>query len=139
MFQLIYLSSATKPFSKEELVALLNHSRANNTRNGITGMLLYKDGNIIQVLEGERAIVEQRFEKIRQDPRHKGVIVMESGEVPAREFGEWSMGFRDLNDPALKDMPGYNTLLNKSLMVTDLSDNPSAAGTLLRLFASGNA
>lgn len=136
MFQLVYLSSATKPFTKEELVALLNHSRANNQRNGLTGMLLYKDGNIMQVLEGERATVEKRFDLIRHDPRHKDIIVLESGEVPGREFGEWSMGFRDLQDPALRSLPGYNEFLNKSLVIEEFADNPSAAGTLLRLFAN---
>jgi len=136
LFQLIYLSSATRLFSKEELVALLTHSRSNNSRNRLTGILLYKDGNIMQVLEGERAKVERVFDVIKQDPRHKDIIVLVSAEVAAREFGEWSMGFRDLQDPAIKLLPGYSEFLNKSLAIEEFAANPSAAQRLLRVFAN---
>ena len=136
LFQLIYLSSATRLFSKEELVALLTHSRSNNSRNRLTGMLLYKDGNIMQVLEGERATVERVFDVIKQDPRHKDIIVLVSAEVASREFGEWSMGFRDLQDPAIKLLPGYSEFLNKSLAIEEFAANPSAAQRLLRVFAN---
>lgn len=136
LFQLIYLSSASRLFSKEELVALLTHSRSNNSRNRLTGMLLYKDGNIMQVLEGERATVERVFDVIKQDPRHKDIIVLVSAEVASREFGEWSMGFRDLQDPAIKLLPGYSEFMNKPLAIEEFAANPSAAQRLLRVFAN---
>jgi hypothetical protein len=53
MFSIVYVSSALKPFSKTDLLTLLEKSRENNTSLGISGMLLYKDGNFMQVLEGE--------------------------------------------------------------------------------------
>ena len=136
LLQLIYLSSATRLFSSDELVALLMQSRANNQRNGLTGLLLYKDGNIVQVLEGERATVERVFDTICQDPRHKDIIVLVRTEVPAREFGEWSMGFRNLQDPEVKLLPGYNEFLNKPLAIEEFASNPSAAQRLLRVFAN---
>ena len=136
LFQLIYLSSATSLFSREDLVTLLVHCRANNERNHLTGMLLYKDGNIMQVLEGEQTAIERVFAAISQDPRHKGIIVLSKGEIPQREFGEWSMGFRDLGDPALRRLQGYSEFLNKSLVAEEFVSNPSAAQRLLRLFAN---
>jgi hypothetical protein len=48
---IVYSSSAVKPFSEEELVALLQQSRQNNERLAITGMLLYKDLGFMQVIE----------------------------------------------------------------------------------------
>ena len=57
MFRLVYLSTANSHFSKAELTSLLQLSRSNNQRLGITGMLLYKDDNFIQILEGEKATV----------------------------------------------------------------------------------
>ena len=53
MICLIYASSATKAMSQDELKALLAKARTNNQRDNITGMLLYNDGNFLQVLEGE--------------------------------------------------------------------------------------
>ena len=66
MFQLVYLSSASQPFSEDDLVALLTQARQNNTAHGLTGMLLYKDGNFMQVLEGDEAEVRRLFHTIEQ-------------------------------------------------------------------------
>ena len=49
MLSLVYVSSALREFSKSELVELLEKSRKKNTRLGLTGMLLYKEGNFIQL------------------------------------------------------------------------------------------
>jgi hypothetical protein len=136
MYQIVYFSSATKPYTKEELLAILRVSRANNERDGITGMLLYKDGNIMQVLEGDREQVERRFQVIACDARHHGIIVIERGEIPQRQFGEWSMGFRDLADPELKTVSGFSEYLNKSLALEDFANDASATRELLQLFAA---
>lgn len=43
MISLVYVSAAAQPFSPAELETLLEKSRANNTRDGISGVLLYRD------------------------------------------------------------------------------------------------
>ena len=45
--QLLYTSEAIKPQSREDLQAILNTSVANNKPTGITGLLLYSQGNFI--------------------------------------------------------------------------------------------
>jgi hypothetical protein len=53
LYHLIYESQVTRPFSKPELVNLLQQARQFNEANGITGLLLYTpDGRFLQVLEG---------------------------------------------------------------------------------------
>lgn len=49
MYQLVYLSSAVELFREEELKDLLATSRLNNEKLHVTGMLLYHEGNFIQV------------------------------------------------------------------------------------------
>lgn len=137
MHQLIYFSSASYPYSKQDLLDILNVSRANNSRDGISGVLLYKDGNIMQVLEGDRELVEKCFERVSSDPRHKGLIVIDRNTTDEREFGDWSMGFRDLSDVDLGSIPGYNPMLNKSMALEDFASDASATKELLRLFATG--
>jgi Sensors of blue-light using FAD. len=65
MFFLVYVSSATRPFSREDLRVLLETCRKNNAELGVTGMLLYKDGNFMQGPRrgrggGTRALREDR-------------------------------------------------------------------------------
>jgi hypothetical protein len=69
MHRIIYLSSGIKIFSDEEINDLLKVSRNNNEKNGITGLLLYSDGNFMQILEGEKEAVENTYKKIAK--RHK--------------------------------------------------------------------
>jgi hypothetical protein len=85
MFQLVYVSSASRKFNTNELHELLVQARQKNRELGVTGMLLYKDGNFMQVLEGQQEVVSKLAEKIELDPRHKGIIVVLRGmaELPS--------------------------------------------------------
>ena len=51
IFSLVYVSEGNTTFSKKDLRELLTKSRENNSKLKISGMLLYKGGNFLQVLE----------------------------------------------------------------------------------------
>ena len=70
------------------LLELLAVARRNNPRAGVTGQLLYKDGNFMQLIEGDEAAVRALFARIERDPRHGGVIVLLDHVVPEREFSD---------------------------------------------------
>lgn len=134
MYRLVYVSAATVPFAKADLLALLAKAREKNQAQGITGMLLYKDGDFLQLIEGERAAVKALFDVIKMDPRHNGTIVVEEEETDERVFDSWSMGFRDLTDPEVQKLPGYSQYMNTPLIAERLSKHPSAALQLLSMF-----
>lgn len=134
MFFIVYASSATKHFSRSELLALLTKARATNTKLGITGILLYKDGNFIQVLEGEETAVRALYAKIEKDVRHAGIIVLLQGNELERQFPDWSMGFRDLNDPNVLALPGFNEFLNTPLTGAEFSKDLTRCQRLLLVF-----
>lgn len=96
MLSMVYVSFATVPFSDADLDALLAKSRANNVRDGISGMLLYRDGDFLQLLEGPEDKVRAAFERIGRDNRHGRVMVLDESTIEAPAFGDWSMGFRRL-------------------------------------------
>jgi len=96
MRQLVYVSSSKGLFSAAALDDILKVSRRNNARLGITGILLYRGGNIMQVLEGEWEPLERLYQVIREDPRHTGLIKLVDREVAKRDFEFWSMDFQDL-------------------------------------------
>jgi hypothetical protein len=134
MFFLVYVSSATRPFSGEDLRALLLTCRKNNAEIGVTGMLLYKDGNFMQVLEGDEEAVRGLYEKIAEDPRHGGEMTLQQGFSEGRQFPDWSMGFRDLDSPDARSEPGYSEFLNAPLTGREFSADPSRAQKLLLTF-----
>ena len=136
MYQIVYVSSATVHFAKPDMYALLAKSRANNARAGVTGMLLYRDGNFMQVLEGDEEAVRTVYARIEQDPRHRGSMVLLRGETPGRQFPDWSMGFRDLSSPEAREAAagGFNDLLNTPLTGAEFASDPTRAQRLLLSF-----
>ena len=124
VLQLGYASAATHRFERDELVDLLASSRRNNARRRITGMLLYHDGSFLQVLEGEAAAVESLYETITEDPRHTDAILLFRRPDTERAFGDWTMGFHAVDNPA-DAPPGLNRFLETGL--TGLSADDGAA------------
>lgn len=76
-----------------EILRILDASRRNNRRDGVTGALLFGAGSFAQVLEGPLAAVERVFERIQRDPRHADVVVLHVLCSERREFGDWSMAY----------------------------------------------
>lgn len=79
---------------RERTVAsIVDASRRNNGRAGVTGALLFSAGRFGQVLEGPRAAVEATFERIQRDPRHGDISILQCDAVAERVFPGWSMAF----------------------------------------------
>lgn len=132
--RLVYVSAATELLSKPDLLDLLSRAREKNQRQGVTGLLLYKDGDFIQLLEGERDAVKALYQTILKDPRHTGATVMLEGETETRLFTDWSMGFRDLSDPAVQATPGFSQFMNTRRVAERVKHDPTGCLTLLNLF-----
>lgn len=134
LYQLVYTSTATRSFSKTDLVELLKGSVRRNTRAGITGLLLYHSGTFIQALEGDKEALTDLFEKISRDARHHHVIRLIQGPIRERNFPDSAMGFRDLNSPELRKLPGYSEFLNTPLNGELLAKDIPACERLLLFF-----
>lgn len=134
MLSLVYVSSATGLLSEEELVSLLRQSRENNTRDGITGMLLYKGGNFMQVVEGPEEEVRKLVARIERDPRHRGFLKLLEESRTERQFSEWSMGFENLDNVEAGDVPGYSSFLEDPLNSPMFVADPTRAQRLLLMF-----
>jgi hypothetical protein len=134
LYHLVYTSTATKPFSKAELVELLKGSVRRNIRSGITGLLLYQDGTFMQALEGEKEVLTDLFEKISHDRCHHHIIRLIQGPVEERNFPNSAMSFRDLNSPELRKLPGYSEFLNTPLNGELLARDTPACERLLLFF-----
>ena len=134
MFSLAYVSSSVGLFSRAVLLEIMARSVANNARLGLTGILLYKEGNLMQVLEGDEAAVMTLYGKIGRDPRHRGLITLLRGPIEERQFPDWSMGYRDLNCPEVRAMPGFSEFMNRPLTADEFGADPTGCRRLLETF-----
>ncbi len=103
LVRLVYASRAVENIDQAELLAIVKKSKANNPALGITGVLCFSEGIFLQVLEGGRSAVNQLYNRIATDPRHRQVELMVYEEIGERRFAGWSMGQVNLSrlNPAL--------------------------------------
>ncbi|MFO1413749.1 MAG: BLUF domain-containing protein [Burkholderiales bacterium] len=124
MLRVVYVSAATILLDADELVSILRVSRANNAQRDITGLLLYRDGDIMQVLEGDAQRVRELIAILERDPRHHRLTVIHEEEATERLFGDWTMGFHDLAAAAPVVVEGFNHCMRGR----DADGLPPAAG-----------
>lgn len=93
--QLVYISEAVSTINYSDIRGMLTASRIRNFRNNITGILFYRDGYFIQLLEGEYTKVHSSLERIKLDPRHKNINILAEMNAKHRFFEEWYMAFID--------------------------------------------
>ena len=115
MYRLVYISSASSIYSADQLKDILTSSRRNNERSGITGILLYHDGSILQVLEGDDLKVTNCYHRILLDDRHSGAMTIMEGDCKERFFEEWSMGFKKVSDKQWDTLSGYFPVTTSSV------------------------
>src|SRR5450432_2000384 len=106
--QIVYTSKATRPMLSEDLEQILRTARPRNLAVGITGILLYRHGHFLQVLEGPNEQLNVLLDRLNRDPRHDSVRVLLEGYVLSRAFGAWSMAFQDVSGLDPSAVPGYS-------------------------------
>jgi hypothetical protein len=134
VYFLVYVSAAVTWFSESELRALLAGARFRNENSGITGMLLYKDGNFMQALEGPEATVRTLYKRIEGDRRHHGLLVLDSGVQQSRQFALWSMAFHDLSADRGEMPSGYSRFMDEPLNAPAFVQKPGRCHELLQMF-----
>lgn len=132
IYQLLYASSAITLLEQEDLKQILQSSRRNNPKSGITGLLLYQDGNFIQLLEGNKEAVKQTYDRIAEDERHAGLLILSERFHEERLFPEWAMGFRDAGE--LANLPGFSDFLANDMTPASFQDDPDRIAVLLSTF-----
>ena len=135
LIQLLYSSKASASLAPAELTAILDQSVINNQANQITGLLLYRDGCFLQLLEGEEAVVEATFRRIGQDRRHHQVESLFRTECKQREFGHWYMGFHTPRPEELARFPQFAPVFDPAFDVSQLIIAPQDGLAMLTAFA----
>lgn len=139
LFHLIYVSTAVAPMSEDDLLQLLEQSRSRNQQHRITGMLLYKNGHFMQVLEGEEASVMKIFHDIERDPRHKSVDVLRAEYIQYRDFPNWTMGFANIDKLDPSTIPGFSRFLEVDFRSDYLAEASAEAHAMLLAFKENQA
>lgn len=132
MIQLVYLSSTRWLLSADDVAKILESSLRNNARDNITGILIYRAGSVMQLLEGDDHLVRQLFEVIKRDERHHRITLLYDLPITERDFAGWSMAYRNLEVEADLPMVGRSPLLDDDFDMSSIQ--PARARQILSVF-----
>jgi hypothetical protein len=91
LVQLLYISRANVPLTTTVTTTILESARVHNRVAGITGLLCQGQDLFIQILEGERSVVNRLYNTLIKDKRHKDVELVSLQEIQVRKYPNWSM------------------------------------------------
>lgn len=106
----------------EDLESIANVSYFNNSKNNLTGGLLFTNGRIIQILEGEMGDILKTFGRIKMDSRHREVNVVMQSPISFRSCEKWFLKVLDIS----KDQSGKVLELEKIIYAYKSSMKPRA-------------
>ena len=130
MRQLLYISTAA-PGAGIDIGGILAISMRNNHRADVTGLLWTDEHRFLQVLEGPEEAVNDVFSRIKSDPRHRGIVILQDRTIAVREFGAWEMARRGPADTA----DAFDGRMRQYLAAA----SPSVRGTFEGLIAARRA
>ncbi len=105
--RLIYQSKASQDFGTLHLFNLLTEARQRNKRLGITGHLLYLNGQFTQCIEGQREGLDALWESLLRDVRHHDIELLARYAITERRFAEWTMAFSSYQTFYVHGMTGF--------------------------------
>jgi Sensors of blue-light using FAD len=130
LVELLYCSISVAPkLTNVDIDQLLASARRRNLAENVTGMLIYHQGEFVQILEGSKNSVESLYEQfIDADPRHTRINKEQQNPISHRRFNEWSMGF--LGAPEIESLMPSSAM---GILMNRLSDEAKSTSLSLGL------
>lgn len=125
--RLVYFSRSMTGPSENDIATILDVSRRNNRRDGVTGLLLHLQGVFAQVLEGTPEKVHAALRRIKADPRHTHLTILTDETVEHPVFTDWSMAYIDTNVSELLSIAGLKGVEDAMEAFANCSPNATPA------------
>jgi hypothetical protein len=99
MLRRIAWSSLPSPaFSAARLGTMVAAERSNNSRNHVSGVLLYTGAHFVEILEGEESVLDARWSRVQHDDRFASPVRIGEEACNARWFADWKLAYADDED-----------------------------------------
>lgn len=86
-----YVSEITDEMSDADFLQLGVTAARLNALDGITGLLVFNGRRFCQTVEGSSDALDHLLGRLKQDPRHDSIQVIEDQPIDARRFRSWDM------------------------------------------------
>jgi len=93
IYHFLYASSASGHITPKMLDSILEVSIKKNGQSNVSGLLLYRVGQFIHLLEGQKEDVLSVYKRVQKDNRHSDIKILTEFHTGSRLFGNWNMGY----------------------------------------------
>jgi len=95
MERALYISESRIEQANVELSVadIVASAQIRNLKLGLTGALLFTGVYFAQILEGPPNSIAQLMGSLRDDVRHKKIVIIDQSPIQARRFGDWKMAY----------------------------------------------
>lgn len=91
--RLAYVSRPHSDLPVTEIPRIVTASRANNERDGLTGVLVYTGADFAQLIEGPEFTVATLWARVAADARHRDIAILFDETNHRQWFPDWRMGY----------------------------------------------
>lgn len=89
----VFASATHGNFGEEQLAELSAEYKKSLSEDGVTGVMLYEDGNFFQVIEGDADKIDAAYKRFSAEKHtHKVVKIIEE-EQDQRSFAHWTSAY----------------------------------------------
>lgn len=88
-----YVSRPQADLPVTEIPRIVSVARANNARDGLTGVLVYTGADFAQLIEGPEQAVATLWARVSADPRHRDISILLDETNHGPWFADWRMGY----------------------------------------------
>lgn len=131
-YQIIYSSQAAEPMTALGLEKILIDARAGNEARGVTGALIYVDGVFLQIIEGDKDVVQGLMASITKDSRHTRVKVFSEMELSEPTFGSWRMAYLNASPEQMSAWAGLPGTTSIESILENMDSDPQRPGRIAR-------
>jgi len=129
MNALIYESIANKNLTAEDISNILETAQDFNEKNNITGCLVYHNHKFLQIIEGEKMIIDDLFVIITNDKRHSEVKLLDECVIYERSFKKLSMAYIDTT-PSSNNEPERKMFISNMIAYAGIVKRPDQVSQL---------
>jgi len=126
MYEIFISTVANKFLTVAEIKQAVIQLSARNISKNVTGILIYNEGAFYQILEGDKNVLLDLMETVKEDDRHGTVHTIWEGEIPKRGYKKWGLA------PCMISKIGLDSIY------AEKADNVSTSQRLLETLAKSS-
>jgi len=135
---IILVTSDTSYFNIPDLENLIAHITDYNKANNISELLVWANGNMLHLLEGNKESLAAKYEKITQFPTIEGTIKLFDKPINQRYFEDYYFAYKPINSEMFKPYDSFAQPPQKEFFEECLATDDSIM-KIIREFIKNNS